>query len=493
MRNIIAIADRELRSYFSSPIAYILIGFFLLPFGVFFYLYLRCVREAEHADGAVRRRIDEHQPAGDPLRAAERVGDHPVHHADDHDAHLLGGEAFRHNRAAADLSGQRTSRSSSASSSGRWDSTSRCWSVTLLYMGDPVLLRQPRVAAAGRRISRSAADGRRLHRLGLLISSTTNNQIVAGVVTFVVFLLFWIVGWFADSRGPDDRTDHAVAVDHRALRRFLEGHHRHQARALLPEPHHVRPLPDGQVGRHGKVARLSHAEAYSRTPRLARRRARLRGGGDPLPQAGIPAVLQRAGDRRSRLHAALHAQPVARDRTGVLGTAGALRHAGRGEHRSSCSASSVAINYLSTKYNKRWDLTVERSQFSLSDQTKKVLQDLKEPINVRVFARSEEFQRFRDRLDEYTYQTKQLNDRVHRSGEAARRRAAVRRDAARHDCVRLQGTQREGHVRQRAGADQRADQGDPGPSAEDATSRRATASTTRPAPTRQATTPLRPP
>ena len=33
--------DKELRSYFSSPIAYIIIGFFLLPFGVFFYLYLR--------------------------------------------------------------------------------------------------------------------------------------------------------------------------------------------------------------------------------------------------------------------------------------------------------------------------------------------------------------------------------------------------------------------------------------------------------------------
>jgi ABC-type uncharacterized transport system involved in gliding motility auxiliary subunit len=67
----------------------------------------------------------------------------------------------------------------------------------------------------------------------------------------------------------------------------------------------------------------------------------------------------------------------------------------------------VAINYLSTRYNKRWDLTAAR-QFSLSDQTKKVLQDLKEPVLIRVFARSEEFQRFRDRLDEYTYQSKQV-------------------------------------------------------------------------------------
>ena len=67
----------------------------------------------------------------------------------------------------------------------------------------------------------------------------------------------------------------------------------------------------------------------------------------------------------------------------------------------------VAINYLSTRHNKRWDLTAAR-QFSLSDQTKKVLQDLKEPVKIRVFARSDEFQRFRDRLDEYTYQSKQV-------------------------------------------------------------------------------------
>jgi ABC-type uncharacterized transport system involved in gliding motility auxiliary subunit len=67
----------------------------------------------------------------------------------------------------------------------------------------------------------------------------------------------------------------------------------------------------------------------------------------------------------------------------------------------------IAINYLSTKYNKRWDLTAAR-QFSLSDQSKKVLQDLKEPVKIRVFARSEEFQRFRDRLDEYTYHSKQV-------------------------------------------------------------------------------------
>src|SRR5262249_46226018 len=68
----------------------------------------------------------------------------------------------------------------------------------------------------------------------------------------------------------------------------------------------------------------------------------------------------------------------------------------------------AAIDYLSTRHNRRWDLTGAK-QFSLSDQTKKVLADLKEPVHVQVFARSEEFQRYRDRLDQYTYQSKLIS------------------------------------------------------------------------------------
>jgi ABC-type uncharacterized transport system involved in gliding motility auxiliary subunit len=68
----------------------------------------------------------------------------------------------------------------------------------------------------------------------------------------------------------------------------------------------------------------------------------------------------------------------------------------------------VAINYIGTRHDKRWDLTAAQ-QFSLSDQTRKVLQDLKEPVHGRVFARSDDFQRFRDRLDEYKYASKQVD------------------------------------------------------------------------------------
>ena len=36
MRNILAIAQKELKSYFASPIAYIVIGLFALLYGYFF-------------------------------------------------------------------------------------------------------------------------------------------------------------------------------------------------------------------------------------------------------------------------------------------------------------------------------------------------------------------------------------------------------------------------------------------------------------------------
>jgi ABC-2 type transport system permease protein len=38
--------------------------------------------------------------------------------------------------------------------------------------------------------------------VGLLISSLTKNQIVAGMVTFAVFLLLWVLDWNASAAGP---------------------------------------------------------------------------------------------------------------------------------------------------------------------------------------------------------------------------------------------------------------------------------------------------
>ena len=62
----------------------------------------------------------------------------------------------------------------------------------------------------------------------------------------------------------------------------------------------------------------------------------------------------------------------------------------------------IGLNYLAEKYNKRWDLTASR-EFTLSDQTRRVIASLKEPLHLLVFGLAEDMQPFRDRLAEYSY------------------------------------------------------------------------------------------
>lgn len=67
----------------------------------------------------------------------------------------------------------------------------------------------------------------------------------------------------------------------------------------------------------------------------------------------------------------------------------------------------IAVNYIGTRKNKRWDLTVAK-QFSLSDQSRNILAKLDSPLDILVAAQESEFQTYRDRLEEYTYHSKQV-------------------------------------------------------------------------------------
>jgi gliding motility-associatede transport system auxiliary component len=68
----------------------------------------------------------------------------------------------------------------------------------------------------------------------------------------------------------------------------------------------------------------------------------------------------------------------------------------------------VAINYIGSRQNKRWDLTANR-QFSLSDQTRNVLTKLDSPLQIMVFAKETDFQPFKDKLHEYEYTSNKVS------------------------------------------------------------------------------------
>ena len=200
MRNVLAIAHKELRSYFSSPIAYILIGFFLLPFGVFFYLYLATF---------VKQSLQMAQFGG-AMNVNQQVIRYVLQNASViilFVMPMITMRTYSEEKRSGSIELLLTSPVTDVEIIlGKFFGALGLYvamlAVTLLYMailfvyGNPEW--RPLVAAYLGLLLMGAA----FVSIGLLISSTTSNQIVAGVVTFVVFLLFWIVGWFAETAGP---------------------------------------------------------------------------------------------------------------------------------------------------------------------------------------------------------------------------------------------------------------------------------------------------
>ena len=68
----------------------------------------------------------------------------------------------------------------------------------------------------------------------------------------------------------------------------------------------------------------------------------------------------------------------------------------------------IAINYIGSRQNKRWDLTANK-QFSLSDQSRNVTAKLDAPLQVLVCAQEPTFQRYQDKLKEYEYVSKKIS------------------------------------------------------------------------------------
>jgi len=58
------------------------------------------------------------------------------------------------------------------------------------------------------------------------------------------------------------------------------------------------------------------------------------------------------------------------------------------------------VNFLAKRHTKSWDSTANK-RFSLSDQTGKVVRNLKQDVKIRYFDRTSEFQRAKDLLDRY--------------------------------------------------------------------------------------------
>jgi ABC-2 type transport system permease protein len=195
VRNILAIAQKELRSYFSSPIAYIIIGFFALPFGVFFYLYL----------GAFVRQSLQMAQYGGSMNINQQVIRYVLQNASViilFVMPMITMRTYSEEKRSGTIELLLTSPVTDTQIIvgkflGALGLYVAMLLVTVVYIAILFVYGSPEWRPLVASYLGLLLMGGAFLSLGLLISSTTNNQIVAGIITFVVLLMLWIVSWFA--------------------------------------------------------------------------------------------------------------------------------------------------------------------------------------------------------------------------------------------------------------------------------------------------------
>jgi ABC-2 type transport system permease protein len=202
MSNILAIAHKEIRSYFASPIAYVVIGLFSLLFGYFYVAILTWFvqqgMQMSMGMGPVTLHVNQQMIRPLLLNATvvllfvlpmitmrtyaeekrsgtiELLLTSPLT-----DLQIILGKFFGAMTLYATMLG-----------------------VTLVYVAGLFFFGTPEWKPIVTAYLGLLLLGGCFVSIGLLISSLTKNQIVAGMVTFGVFLLLWVIDWIGSFAGP---------------------------------------------------------------------------------------------------------------------------------------------------------------------------------------------------------------------------------------------------------------------------------------------------
>lgn len=201
MRNVMAIAGKELRGYFASPIGYVIMGFFALLFGFFFYAYLDAfMRQSMQMMGFGGGSMNVNMNLVRPLFGNASVVLLFV-------IPMITMRTYSEEKRSGTIELLLTSPITDVQIIlGKFLGAMGLYvgmlAVTLLYMAILFWFGNPdwRPIAAGYLGLLLMGGG--FIAVGLLISNLTRNQIVAGTATFGVFLLFWIISWLGEASGP---------------------------------------------------------------------------------------------------------------------------------------------------------------------------------------------------------------------------------------------------------------------------------------------------
>ncbi len=201
MANIIAIAHKELRAYFVSPIAYVLFVFFALLFGFFYISSLNFMLQVSSMGPEM----------GGPQTV--NINEFMIRPLFGNTAiillfllPMLTMRAYAEETRSGTMELLLTSPLSDVQIiMGKFLGAIALYgamlALTLVHVGVLFWYGEPEWRPLLSGYLGLLLMGGSFISIGLAISSMTKNQIVAGVATFAVCLLFWIINWIGDASG----------------------------------------------------------------------------------------------------------------------------------------------------------------------------------------------------------------------------------------------------------------------------------------------------
>jgi ABC-2 type transport system permease protein len=202
MRNMLAIAGKELRGYFGSPTAYIVLGLFALVFGWFFYVPLAYFNRQSMQMGMGPGAMNISQMLITPVFVNATVVMLFLLPA-------ITMRTYSEEKRSGTIELLLTSPLTDAQIIlgkflGAVGLYAAMLALTLLHIGILFAFTEPNpdwkpIATAYLGL---LLMGGCFISVGLLISSLTKNQVVAAIATFVVFLMLWVINWIGTFVGP---------------------------------------------------------------------------------------------------------------------------------------------------------------------------------------------------------------------------------------------------------------------------------------------------
>jgi ABC-2 type transport system permease protein len=207
MRNVLAIAGKEVRSYFASPIAYIITGLFALIFGIFYMAAVTWFAEQSLGMGQfgpMPRNVNINQDLIRPLLLNATVVMLFL-------LPMVTMRTYSEEKRSGTIELLLTSPVTDLQIIiGKFLGALVLYGVmllvTVLYVSMLLPYSDPEWKPIAAGYLGLLLLGGGFLSFGLFVSSLTKNQIVAAVGTFSLVLVLWIIDWLSDQAGPTTRT-----------------------------------------------------------------------------------------------------------------------------------------------------------------------------------------------------------------------------------------------------------------------------------------------